>query len=120
MGLTKHSEDFGQTLGKWGVGDGPYFYWPIIGPRTTRDSFGWMADTYFDPVWRIDDIACATAWWRRAISTVRASLLPSDKVVEEAAFDKYDYIRDAYLQHRRSEIFDGALPHELSDDDSLR
>ncbi|MEF8768206.1 MAG: VacJ family lipoprotein [Candidatus Accumulibacter phosphatis] len=120
VGLTKHSEDFGQTLGKWGIGDGPYFYWPIIGPRTTRDSFGWLADTYFDPVWRIDNIA-----WRNSLVATRyidrrASLLPSDKVVEEAAFDKYDYIRDAYLQHRRSEIFDGALPHELSDDDSLR
>jgi phospholipid-binding lipoprotein MlaA len=57
MGLTKHSEDFGQTLGKWGVGPGPYFYWPLIGPRTTRDTFGWMVDTYFDPVWRIDDIS---------------------------------------------------------------
>jgi phospholipid-binding lipoprotein MlaA len=52
MGLTKHSEEFGQTLGVWGVGDGPYFYWPLIGPRTTRDTFGWLVDTYYDPVWR--------------------------------------------------------------------
>mgnify|MGYP000897637234 CR=1 FL=1 len=50
--------------------------------------------------------------------SVRASLLPADKVVEEAAFDKYDYIRNAYLQHRRSEIFDGELPHEAVDEES--
>ena len=120
MGLTKHAEDFGQTLGRWGVGDGPYFYWPIIGPRTTRDTVGWMVDVYFDPVWRLDNVA-----WRNSLVATqyidrRASLLPSDKVVEEAAFDKYDYIRDAYLQHRRSEIFDGEVPYEVSDDEPVR
>ena len=56
MGLEKHSEDFGQTLGVWGVGEGPYFYWPLIGPRTTRDTFGWMVDSYMDPVWNISDV----------------------------------------------------------------
>jgi phospholipid-binding lipoprotein MlaA len=120
MGLTKHSEDFGQTLGKWGVGDGPYFYWPLIGPRTTRDTFGWMVDVYFDPVWRSTTWRCATAWSATRYINLRASLLPSDKVVDEAAFDKYDYIRDAYLQHRRSEIFDGELPHEVLDDESAK
>ena len=44
MGMDKHGADFGQTLGKWGVGEGPFFYWPIIGPRTTRDTFGWVVD----------------------------------------------------------------------------
>jgi phospholipid-binding lipoprotein MlaA len=107
MGLEKHAEDFGQTLGTWGVGEGPYFYWPLIGPRTTRDTFGWMVDSYADPVWRIDDVA-----WRNSLVGVRyidlrASLLPTDKVVDQAAFDKYNYIRDAYLQNRRSEIRDG-------------
>ena len=120
MGLTKHSEDFGQTLGKWGVGDGPYFYWPIIGPRTTRDTFGWVVDTYIDPVWRIDDIGLRNSLVATRYISVRASLLPADKVVEEAAFDKYDYIRNAYLQHRRSEIFDGELPHEAVDEESSR
>lgn len=120
MGLTKHSEDFGQTLGKWGVGDGPYFYWPIIGPRTTRDTLGWMVDTFVDPVWRVDDIGLRNSMVATRYINVRASLLPADKVVEEAAFDKYNYIRDAYLQHRRSEIFDGELPHEVVDDESPR
>jgi phospholipid-binding lipoprotein MlaA len=115
MGLEKHSEDFGQTLGAWGVPDGPYFYWPIIGPRTTRDTVGWGVDTYVDPVLRLDDVPLRnTLAFVRFIDT-RASLLASDKVVEEAAFDKYNYIRDAYLQHRRSEIYDGNPPREKID-----
>jgi phospholipid-binding lipoprotein MlaA len=116
MGLEKHSEDFGQTLGKWGVGEGPFFYWPIIGPRTTRDTVGWAVDSYADPVWHVEDVA-----WRNSLVGVRyidmrASLLPTDKIVEQAAFDKYSYIRDAYLQHRRSEVNDGQKPTDGRDD----
>ena len=115
MGLTKHSEEFGQTLAKWGIGDGPYFYWPLIGPRTTRDTFGWMVDTYYDPVWRIDEPALRNSLVAVRYIDLRASLLPTDKVVDEAAFDKYTYIRDAYLQHRRNEVFDGDPPREPVD-----
>lgn len=117
MGLQKHAEDFGQTLGTWGVGDGPYFFWPIIGPRTTRDTFGWLVDTNIDPVWRVTDIPLRNSMAGMRFIDVRASLLPSDKVVEEAAFDKYNYIRDAYLQNRRSEIFDGNPPRQKTDED---
>jgi len=115
MGMEKHSEDFGQTLGKWGVGDGPYLYWPIIGPRTTRDTLGWAVDSYADPVLNLDDVALRNSLAGIRFIDLRASLLPTDKVVEQAAFDKYDYIRDAYLQHRRSEIDDGKLPVENQD-----
>lgn len=110
MGLEKHAEDFGQTLGVWGVGDGPYFYWPIIGPRTTRDTFGWALDSYVDPVMRIDDVPVRNTLAGIRFIDIRASLLPADKVVEQAAFDKYNYIRDAYLQNRRSVIHDGSPP----------
>jgi len=120
MGLEKHSEDFGQTLGVWGVADGPYFYWPIIGPRTTRDTLGWGVDTYVDPVWRVNDIPLRNTLAGVRFIDMRASLLASDKVVEEAAFDKYNYIRDAYLQHRRSEIYDGNPPREAIDADSSK
>ena len=117
MGLEKHSEDFGQTLGKWGVGEGPFFYWPIIGPRTTRDTVGWAVDSYADPVWHVDDVA-----WRNSLVGVRyidmrASLLPTDKIVEEAAFDKYSYVRDAYLQYRRSAVRDGKAPAKEEEED---
>jgi phospholipid-binding lipoprotein MlaA len=116
MGLEKHAEDFGQTLGTWGVGEGPYFYWPIIGPRTTRDSFGWLVDTYADPVWYVDHIGLRNSLVGVRFIDLRASLLPTDKVVEQAAFDKYNYIRDAYLQNRRSEIRDGQAPIEGRED----
>ena len=118
MGLEKHAEDFGQTLGVWGVGDGPYFYWPVIGPRTTRDTFGWLVDTTADPVWRIDDVALRNSLVGVRFIDMRASFLPTDKVVEQAAFDKYNYIRDAYLQNRRSAINDGkSVPEVRVDDD---
>ena len=107
MGLEKHSEDFGQTLGVWGVGEGPYFYWPLIGPRTTRDTFGWMVDSYMDPVWNISDVPVRNSLVGVRYIDLRASLLPTDKIVDQAAFDKYDYIREAYLQNRRSEVNDG-------------
>ena len=112
VGYEKHSEDFGQTLGVWGVGDGPYFFWPIIGPRTTRDTFGFAVDTYADPIPRVDNIPVRNTLIGVRFIDTRASLLPADKVVEQAAFDKYSYIRDAYLQNRRSVIHDGNVPAE--------
>ena len=115
MGLEKHAEDFGQTLGKWGVGTGPYFYWPIIGPRTTRDTFGWAVDSYMDPVWYFNDVPLRNSLVGVHFIDLRASLLPTDKIVDEAAFDKYTYVRDAYLQHRISEINDGNTPVEGRD-----
>ena len=118
MGLEKHSEDFGQTLGKWGVGEGPFFYWPIIGPRTTRDTVGWAVDSYTDPVWYINDVPVRNSLVGIRYIDMRASLLPTDKIVEQAAFDKYSYIRDAYLQHRRSEVNDGQAPAADGRDDA--
>ena len=112
MGMEKHAEDFGQTLGKWGVSEGAYLYWPIIGPRTTRDTFGWAVDSYVDPVMRIDDVPLRNSLAGIRFIDLRASLLPADKVVEQAAFDKYNYIRDAYLQNRRNEVYDGNPPAE--------
>jgi phospholipid-binding lipoprotein MlaA len=112
MGLEKHAEDFGQTLGTWGVGDGPYFFWPIIGPRTTRDTFGFAVDTYADPIPRINNVPVRNTLIGVRFIETRASLLPADKVIEQAAFDKYNYIRDAYLQNRRSVVHDGNAPAE--------
>ena len=116
MGMDKHAEDFGQTLGKWGVDAGPYFYWPIIGPRTTRDTFGWVVDSYMDPLWYFEGVPLRNSLVGVRFVDLRASLLPTDKIVDEAAFDKYTYIRDAYLQNRISEINDGNVPIEGCDD----
>jgi phospholipid-binding lipoprotein MlaA len=112
LGIERHQEDFGQTLAVWGAGDGGFIYWPFVGPSTVRDTFGVLGDIYSDPVWGTINKTPATRnslVGLRFVET-RASLLPTDKVVEEAALDKYAYIRDAYLQRRRSLIFDGRPP----------
>lgn len=110
LGLEKHEEDFGQTMAVWGVGDGGYMFWPIIGPRTVRDTAGWVVDSYADPVWRVRPISTRNSMVALRFVDIRASLLPAEKVVDEAALDKYAYIRDAYLQRRRNQIFDGRPP----------
>lgn len=110
LGLEKHEEDFGQSMAVWGVGDGGYLFWPIIGPRTARDTAGWAIDSYVDPVWRVRPVSVRNSLVALRFVDIRASLLPADKVVEEAALDKYAYIRDAYLQRRRNQIYDGRPP----------
>jgi len=111
MGLEKHNEDFGQTLARWGMDDGGYLFLPIVGPRTARDGLGFLVDSYADPVrWGIDRVSVRNSAVGLRMIDIRASLLPSDRVVEEAALDKYSYIRDAYLQRRRNLIYDGNPP----------
>jgi len=113
MGLDKNYEDFGQTMGVWGVGEGAYLFWPIIGPRTVRDTAGFVVDSYADPVWYVEDVPARNTMVGLRYIDQRAALLPTDKIIEEGALDKYAYIRDAYLQHRRSEVYDGYPPREL-------
>ncbi len=112
LGLDKHDEDFGQTLAVWGWEDSSFLFWPVVGPKTVRDTGGLVVDVYTDPTWYTLNKSVATRNSLVALRfvDVRASLLPSDKVVEEAALDKYAYVRDAYLQRRRNQIFDGRPP----------
>lgn len=110
LGFERYNEDFGQTLAVWGVGDGPYLFLPLIGPRTSRDFAGWAVDTAVDPVAQIDPASVRTGTNVLRVVDMRAELLPADKVLEEAAIDKYVYVRDAYLQRRNNLIFDGRPP----------
>ena len=112
LGLERHDEDFGQTMAVWGVDGGGYLFWPVIGSRTVRDTFGWGVDLMADPVGYVDSVPVRNSVRGLLIVDIRASLLPADKVVEEAALDKYAYIRDAYLQRRRNQIFDGRPPRQ--------
>ncbi len=116
LGLERHDEDFGQTLAVWGVGDGGYVFLPVLGPRTVRDAAAWGVDYVADPVRFIDPIRVRNSATVARFVDIRASLLPYDKVINEAALDKYSYIRDAYLQRRRNQVFDGRPPR-LDDDD---
>lgn len=115
-GLEKHDEDFGQTFGRWGVGEGAYVFIPMLGPRTARDTVGVAFDLWADPLNYIDDVPVRNSLWALRAVNARANLLPADKVIEEAALDKYSYIRDAYLQNRRNLVHDGNPPARSSDD----
>ena len=111
-GLEKHDEDFGQTFGRWGVGNGSYVVVPLFGPRTARDTVGLILDSAVDPVGDHRPRGTRNAALVLRLVNKRANLLPADKVVEEAALDKYSYVRDAYLQRRRNLIHDGNPPRE--------
>jgi len=116
-GLEKHEEDFGQTFGRWGVGDGAYLVLPFFGPRTVRDTAGLALDVKTDPVAHLSDVATRNSLLALRLIDNRADLLPADKVIEQAALDKYSYVRDGYLQRRRSLIYDGNPPRSLDNED---
>jgi len=111
IGLPPREEDWGQTFAVWGIGEGPYFVWPIIGPRYLRDTVGWGFDWFSRPETYIADPY--TSWGLVSLDfvDVRARLLPAEKVLEQAAGDdKYIFVREAYRQHRRNLIYDGNPP----------
>ena len=112
-GLEKHTEDFGQTFGRWGVGNGAYVVIPVFGSRTARDTVGLVLDVAVDPVANHRPVDVRNTALVLRLVNDRANLLPADKVIEEAALDKYSYMRDAYLQRRRNLIFDGNPPRDL-------
>ncbi|MDX9707870.1 MAG: VacJ family lipoprotein [Azospira sp.] len=118
MGLHGNNEDFGQTLAVWGVGEGAYLFLPVIGPRTVRDAAGFVVDSNLDPVWHVGDVPLRNSLAGTRFVDHRAALLPTDRIIEEGALDKYAYIRDAYLQHRRNAVYDGYPPRERFDDDA--
>ena len=115
-GLEKHDEDFGQTFGRWGVGEGAYVVWPFIGSRTVRDTAGYVVDVAVDPVWNVDHVPTRNSLAVLRLVDTRASLLPAEKVIDDAALDKYTYMRDAYLQCRKSLVYDGNPPREKLED----
>jgi phospholipid-binding lipoprotein MlaA len=112
MGLEKHYEDFGQTLGVWGVAAGPYLVLPLLGPSSARDgparlvSPEWYYTDYINPerlYWGL--------WAFEKVRT-RANLLKSESILDQAALDKYTFIRDAWLQRRQNQVYDGSPPRE--------
>ncbi|MGE5466194.1 MAG: VacJ family lipoprotein [Ignavibacteria bacterium] len=116
MGFEKHDEDFGQTFGRWGAGPGPYVVVPFFGPRDVRDTVGLVLDVKTDPVANYSHVATRNTLLAIRVENDRANLLPADKVIEEAALDKYSYIRDGYLQRRRNLVYDGNPPREKEED----
>ena len=111
-GLEKHNEDFGQTLGRWGAGPGPYLILPFLGSSTVRDAAGTAVDWAVQPVGEVRPIELRNTLYGLYFVDTRAQLLEASRILEEAALDKYVFQRDAYLQRRRSLIYDGRPPRE--------
>lgn len=117
MGLEKHDEDLGQTLGRWGVGDGPYLVLPLLGPSNLRDTVGLVGDLNVDPIWGVEDIGERNRLTALRFINRRAQLLGADTTADQAALDKYGYMRSFYMQYRRSQVYDGRPPREKDEDD---
>jgi len=114
--LKKHNEDFGQTLGKWGVGNGPYLVLPILGPSTLRDSAGLYVDGYSSPVYQIKHMRTRNQAYLARGLNLRAELLDQEKVLREAMLDPYEFMRDSYLLYRKNLVYDGNPPRTRYDD----
>lgn len=112
MRIERHTEDFGQTLGYWGAGPGPYIVLPILGPSNLRDTIALPVDIKGDAVTHIEDVATRNTVWALRATDDRADLLKAEAVLDQAALDKYSFIRDAYLQRRRNAVYDGDPPEE--------
>lgn len=106
MGLQRSDEDFGQTLGYWGVGSGPYVMLPLLGPSTLRDAPSKYVDSYTEPYRYMGDIPTRNSAMGLDIVDTRASLLSAEKLING---DKYTFIRNAYLQNREFKVKDGKV-----------
>jgi len=112
MGLEKHNEDFGQTLASWGVGDGLYLVLPLLGPSTLRDTAALPVDWEGDLVQQHEPVDERNAITASRVVARRADLLGASRTLEEAALDRYVFLREAFLQRRRSLLYDGRPPRE--------
>ncbi len=114
-GLEKRSEDFGQTLGVWGIRPGPYIMLPILGPSAVRETFALPVDYVASPSNFVSPADAQIGLTVLRVVDTRASLLGATSIVEGIALDKYSFIRDAYIARRRSLVYDGDPP-ELPED----
>lgn len=112
MNFPRRTEDFGQTLGYWGVGSGAYVVLPVLGASTVRDSAALPVDIYTSPSVLITDDNPAATWSLIALNLVnqRAILLPAEKFLDESGIDRYAFIRDAYVRNREYQVHDGNPP----------
>jgi len=110
MGLEHHYEDFGQTLGRYGVGAGAYVVLPILGPSSVRDAVALPVDWQATPTAFFDETSAKVGMTVLQILNTRSALLGATRVIDDISLDKYTFVRDAYLQRRRSLVFDGNEP----------
>ncbi len=120
VGLPKHNEDFGQTLGYWGVGSGPYIVLPFLGPSSVRDGIGFTVDTAeFDLI--NNELNGKEKYGVLAVKYIdkRADLLSATNIIDETSPDPYAFIRDAWVQRRLNLVHDGAPPDDEFSDEEL-
>jgi phospholipid-binding lipoprotein MlaA len=110
MRLEKRKEDFGQTLGHWGVKPGPYVVLPLLGPSTLRDTLALPLDMRGDASQQFSDEATRNALTVTRVLDIRSGLLQTVDVVKAASLDPYSFVRDGFLQKRRNDIYDGNPP----------
>ncbi len=111
FGLERHDEDFGQTLGAWGMGEGAYLELPLLGPSTLRDALGLPVDAYTSILSSFDmDVELPL----KSVQVVesRARVDSAVRLRDEGALDPYIFQREAYIQHRRNLVHDGNPPPE--------
>jgi len=107
-GLERHQEDFGQTLGKWGVASGPYLMIPLLGPSTVRDAPAKLVDDYTDVRHYLANANLSYGLWAAGKAETRAQLLDSDSVLDRT-YDPYAFVRNAWLQRREFMVRDGKV-----------
>jgi phospholipid-binding lipoprotein MlaA len=117
LGMERQSEDFGQTLGRWGLGAGPYIVLPLLGPSSLRDTAALPIDMMAGVGAYTDDRRTTNSLAALQVVNTRANLLSAGKVLDDIALDRYVFIRDAYLQRRRNLVFDGDPPPLPEDKD---
>ncbi|SEI98972.1 phospholipid-binding lipoprotein MlaA [Azotobacter beijerinckii] len=110
MGLDRNDEDFGQTLGAWGVPSGHYVVLPFFGPSTIRDTGGLVGDAFTKPYPYMESTAARYGLFVGEVVDTRASLLAAEKVITG---DRYIFIRDAYLQNREFKVKDGKVEDDF-------
>ena len=111
-GIERHREDFGQTLGRYGVGAGPYLVLPILGPSTVRDTAALPVDYQGGLISNVDNIPLRNSMYALRLVDARAELLKVDRMLDQMALDKYSFTRDIFLQRRRNDVYDGNPPDE--------
>jgi phospholipid-binding lipoprotein MlaA len=114
--LEKHHEDFGQTLGYWGVSPGPYLVLPVLGPSSVRDATGLYVDGFASVPYNTQHVPTRNQYYIATGIHYRSSLLDQEKVLNEAVIDRYTFIRDTYFLLRKSQVYDGHPPRTRYDE----
>jgi len=117
MGLERNRQDFGLTMGKWGLPPGPYIVLPFYGPSSVRDAIGEVPDFYTDPVRLVNPKTDYYLIYGARFVDRRSQFLDTGNLVNDAALDPYGFVRDGYLQRRRSRIYDGNPPPAPAEED---